>query len=73
MRSACSPSGTSCGFCIFIRLAGTRHVALENSISSHVMCKTSEVRAQVKMVNISARDAVVSISSSFVQKAGKSL
>ena len=71
-RKACSLSGTSCGFCIFIRAPGTTHVALGNEISSHVACKVSLVRAQVRIVNISARDAVVLISASRVQKAGNS-
>jgi hypothetical protein len=54
----------------FHPLAGTRQIASAKLISFHVACKTSEVLAQVKMVNVSARDATVLISASRAMNSG---
>jgi uncharacterized cupin superfamily protein len=52
------------------KLAGTTHVLEANETSSHVMPNVSLVRAQRRMVNISARDAVVSIPASRAMNSG---
>ena len=54
---------------IFIRDARTRQIALSMT-SSHVMPSASPVLAQVRMMNISARDATLLSRASLAIRAG---
>ncbi len=72
MAIAASESGTACSRFIFIRRAGMTHAAVSNETSSHAMLRTSEVRHAVRMVSVSALDAVVSIPTSLVMNWGSS-